>query len=92
MDSIQYIDILKEVLLPSARKIFNGDPFFFQQDGVSLHTSKLTSAELQDMMADGNFLPFTLPSHSTDLSPIENLWSSLDDEMKGRNCRNEDEL
>ena len=40
MDPIQYIDILKEVLIPSARKIFNGAPFFFQQDGASpIHPS-----------------------------------------------------
>ena len=67
--------VLERKLLP------NMSAEIFQRDGAPAHTSKRT----QDWLTRNipHFWPKgTWPANSSDLSPIENLWSIMQDKLK----------
>lgn len=82
-------DFIREVLTPSVpriKRMFNchgirDDEWTFQQDGDAKHKSTIVQSWL-----DKHVTCFTArgewPTASPDLSPIENLWGIMDEELK----------
>jgi hypothetical protein len=85
MDAPFYRDILKERLLPDARRMFGDRPWIFQQDGDPKHNSNLAQTWLRKhvrFIAKGDW-----PANSPDLNPMENLWAYLQQRVYAREPR-----
>ena len=57
-------------MLPSAGKLYRDADFLFQQDLAAAPSAKTTI----NWFADHDINVFDWPAHSTELSPVENLW------------------
>ena len=67
-----YVDMLKQHLKTSARKLKLGCKWVFQMDNDPKHTSKLVTKWLKD----NKVKVLDRSSQSPDLKHIENLWAS----------------
>ena len=66
------------------------EDLYFEQDGVSCHTSKKIKLLLENLFGDK--LIQNAP-HSTDIAyPIETLWAELKKRVKSRNPKKPEEL
>jgi len=86
INSHVYISILQAKLLPFIEAL-NEDGYrdiVFQQDNAKVHTSKLTSAWLVDLMTQNEFSTMVWPAYSPDMNPIEELWAYLKTELHRR--------
>lgn len=72
IDSKEYIETMKDTMLPSARKL-HGGYYVFQQDNAPCHRSRLSMQWFEEN--DVPLLPW--PARSPDLNPIENVWSYM---------------
>jgi transposase len=74
MDSGVYLDVVKDYVVAS-RKWHAMDPatFLFQQDNASIHTAGIIKA----FFAKSNIAVLKWPANSSDLNPIENVWSYI---------------
>ena len=68
-----YVDILKQHLKTSVRKLKLGRKWVFQMDNDPKHTSKVVSKWLKD----NKVKVLGWPSQSPDLNPIGDLWAEL---------------
>ena len=72
VDRFEYIDILEEYLLPHLRGRRKSS-WIFQQDGAAAHRAN----DVTKFLVDNKIKTMSWPARSPDLSPIENLWAWL---------------
>ena len=68
MDRFQYMDILKNTMLPFARNNISDD-FIFQNDNDPKHTARV----VKQFLEEENITVLPWPSQSPDIKSIENL-------------------
>ena len=78
------VDILKQHLKTSVRKLKLGRKWVFQMDNDPKHTSKVVTKWLKDNKVE----VLEWPSQSTDLNYIENLWAELKKHVRARRPTN----
>jgi transposase len=74
------VDILKQNLKKSARKLKLGRKGVFQMDNDPKHTSKVVAKWLKD----NKVKVLERPSQSPYLNPIENVWAELEKRVRAR--------
>jgi transposase len=88
LEQNQYHEIIRNQLVPSARKLFNNRNWTFQEDNDPKHTANSTKALYNQLHIPRE----EWPANSPDLNPIENLWQYLDLMCKDRKCNTKEEL
>ncbi len=83
-----YQEILEHFLLPSANKFYGDADLIFQEDLAPTHTAKGTKSWFNDH----GVTVLDLPTNSTDLNPIENLWGIVRRKMRDTRPNNADGL
>ncbi|CDQ87323.1 unnamed protein product [Oncorhynchus mykiss] len=79
-----YVDILKQHLKTSVRKLKLGRKWVFQMDNDPKHTSKVVAKWLKD----NKVKLLEWPSQSPDFNPIEYLWAELKERGRARRPTN----
>jgi transposase len=87
MDGAYYIRILKNHLIPNARRLL-GRHWRLQQDNDPKHRSRLAMDFLWKQAPE----VMEWPSNSPDVNPVENLWSHIKRSVEKRKPSNLDEL
>lgn len=88
MTAQMYIDILRDNLKSSARKLGLENSFHFQQDNDPKHTAHLT----REFLLYHTPHQLKTPPQSPDMNPIENLWSILEVAVRKHKISNKDDM
>ncbi|KAI4459369.1 transposable element-related [Holotrichia oblita] len=90
MNSHRYIEVLEEVLEPSALQLFDEDvpDYIFQQDNAPCHKLRAVTSWFRE----NNVRVLEWPAQSSDLSPIEHLWGILKVKVSKFKCTSKDML
>lgn len=90
-NSALYLEILREVMLPSVRAHYPDEHIYFVQDNCAIHRAAIVREWLN---AQNNLTVINWPAKSPDLNPIENLWGQMVlnwDPSEVRNTKNLEE-
>ncbi|GFU71653.1 transposable element Tcb1 transposase [Trichonephila clavipes] len=68
--AIDYIEVLQNKLLPTARDLFENQSWIFQDDNAPCHRAKVVQKWLKDHTVNRT----NWPGQPIDLNPIENVW------------------
>ena len=94
--SKEYNDVLQQHLIPEGKRLFQqagrrADKWKLQQDNAPAHKTKENIQCISDNVPGGLFLEW--PPNSPDLSPIENLWAWMEQQLGDREgINNTDDL
>ncbi|GFX19502.1 transposable element Tcb1 transposase [Trichonephila clavipes] len=86
--AMDYIEILQNKLLPTARDLFGNQSWIFQDDNAPCHRAKVVQKWLKDHTVNR----MNWPGQSPDLNPIENLWFKIGYEISKKKPSNKREL
>ena len=84
----QYLQVLRNRLLPQIKDWFGEIPCVFMHDGAPCHKAKKVTKFLSDL--DLSVLPW--PGNSPDMNPIENLWSIVKKKIRKTNITTKTQL
>ena len=85
---LHYMDILKQYLKTSVRKLKLGRKWVFQMDNDPKHTPKVVAKWLKD----NKFKVLEWPLQCPDLNPTEHLWAELKKLVRARRKTNVTQL
>jgi len=88
LDQYQYHDIIRDQVVPSARRLFGRGRWTFQQDNDPKHTANSTKRLFTELSIPKE----DWPSQSPDLNPIEHVWAYLDRMCQDRTCNTKEQL
>lgn len=88
MDRYGYLNILKNNLKESARKLGMEGSFIFQQDNDPKHTSNI----VREWPLYNVRKQLKTPPQSPDTNPIEHLWEHLKHQIRKHSIRNKEQL
>ena len=88
IDSQGYSSMLEEHLEASKGMCGLDDTMWFQQDNAPAHSSKTTKG----FLASKGVRTLPWPPQSPDMNPIENLWSLIKNELRGKKFPNKKAL
>ncbi len=83
-----YIETLQAFLLPKVAEWYGDGPCTYQQDNAPCHKSLASRQFLQQQ----NFAVMDWPAYSPDMSPIENLWAIVKQEVHASTSTSKVEL
>lgn len=91
MDSFKYTTMLDDILVPSAKQIFQcrrKPRFLFQQDNAPCHTSRHST----EYFKKKNICKLEWVAQSPDLNPIEHLWAIVKKQIRKHNPTSKKQL
>lgn len=74
LNASSYVEILRDVLIPTFRNVFGDETIFLLQDNSSIHNSRLVQAWIDEQ---DNIELIKLSPKSPDLNIIENVWGIM---------------
>ncbi|GFT26797.1 transposable element Tcb1 transposase [Trichonephila clavipes] len=86
--AVDYIEILQNKLLPTARDLLGNQSWIFQDDNVPCHRAKVVQKWLEDHTV--NRMNWT--GQSPELNPIESLWFKIGYEISKKKPSSKREL
>ncbi|GFY21400.1 transposable element Tcb1 transposase [Trichonephila clavipes] len=86
--AMDYIEILQNKLLPTARDLLGESVMDFQDDSAPCHRAKV----FQNMLEDYTVNRMNWPGQSPDLNTIESLWFKIGYEISKKKTSNKREI
>ncbi|GFX74763.1 transposable element Tcb1 transposase [Trichonephila clavipes] len=86
--AMDYIEILQNKMLPTARDLFGNQSWIFQDDNAHCQRAKVVQKSLKDHTVNR----MNWPGQSPDLNPIESLWFKIGSEISKKKPSNKREL